>query len=198
MSIHYKKRNVSIDSSSPLAKSNLNDILLEYLDNYYDNSYDKLVILCIGTDRSTGDSLGPLIGYKLYDMLKIYPNVLVLGTLDSPVHAKNLEKKIEWIYSQFKKPFIIAIDACLGKQERIGYINICKGSIKPGAGVNKVLPEVGDMHITGIVNFSGFMEYIVLQNTRLNLVMRIADIVSSSLIISLWRFFKKQKELNQK
>ena len=25
----------------------------------------KLVFLCIGTDRSTGDSLGPLIGYKL-------------------------------------------------------------------------------------------------------------------------------------
>ena len=27
-----------------------------------------VVILCIGTDRSTGDSLGPLIGYKLKEM----------------------------------------------------------------------------------------------------------------------------------
>ena len=27
-----------------------------------------VVFLCIGTDRSTGDSLGPLIGYKLRDM----------------------------------------------------------------------------------------------------------------------------------
>ena len=27
-----------------------------------------VVFLCIGTDRSTGDSLGPLIGYKLRKM----------------------------------------------------------------------------------------------------------------------------------
>ena len=26
---------------------------------------DKVLVLCIGTDRSTGDSLGPLIGYQL-------------------------------------------------------------------------------------------------------------------------------------
>ena len=28
---------------------------------------DKVLLLCIGTDRSTGDSLGPLIGYQLKD-----------------------------------------------------------------------------------------------------------------------------------
>ena len=26
---------------------------------------EKILLLCIGTDRSTGDSLGPLIGYQL-------------------------------------------------------------------------------------------------------------------------------------
>ena len=25
----------------------------------------QLVVLCIGSDRSTGDSLGPILGYKL-------------------------------------------------------------------------------------------------------------------------------------
>ncbi|MDI3312245.1 MAG: DUF1256 domain-containing protein [Thermoanaerobacterium sp.] len=29
------------------------------------NFKDEFVIVCIGTDRSTGDSLGPIVGYKL-------------------------------------------------------------------------------------------------------------------------------------
>ena len=48
-----------------------------------------IVFLCIGTDRSTGDSLGPLIGYKLNQM-KI-SKATVFGTLERPVHAMNLE-----------------------------------------------------------------------------------------------------------
>ena len=38
-----------------------------------------LLFLCIGTDRSTGDSLGPLIGYKLKE--RRMRNAKVLGTL---------------------------------------------------------------------------------------------------------------------
>ncbi|MNN53765.1 hypothetical protein D3C81_1685430 [compost metagenome] len=34
------------------------------------------------------------------------------------------------------------------------------------------------MHITGIVNVGGFMEYLVLQNTRLSLVMNMADVIA--------------------
>ncbi|MNE77605.1 hypothetical protein D3C80_1739330 [compost metagenome] len=34
---------------------------------------------------------------------------------------------------------------------------------------------MGDISIYGIVNVGGFMEYMVLQNTRLSLVMRMAD-----------------------
>lgn len=49
-----------------------------------------VVFLCIGTDRSTGDSLGPLIGYKLRQMR--LPKTTVFGTLERPVHAMNLER----------------------------------------------------------------------------------------------------------
>ena len=49
--------------------------------------------MCIGTDRSTGDSLGPLIGYKLRE--KGMKNARVLGTLEEPVHAMNLEPCME-------------------------------------------------------------------------------------------------------
>jgi hypothetical protein len=36
------------------------------------------------------------------------------------------------------------------------------------------LPEIGDLHITGVVNVSGFMEHSVLQNTRLSVVVNMA------------------------
>ncbi len=40
---------------------------------------------------------------------------------------------------------------------------------------------MGDVHITGVVNVGGFMEFTVLQSTRLNMVMRIADVVCAGL-----------------
>jgi putative sporulation protein YyaC len=135
------------------------------------------VILCIGTDRSTGDALGPLIGTHL-SRLNL-PKLNVFGTLDKPVHATNLLDNMELISQAFINPFIIAIDACLGRIDSIGYITLADGPLKPGAGVRKQLPEVGEAHITGIVNVGGFMEYVVLQNTRLNLVWRMSENISN-------------------
>ena len=76
-----------------------------------------LVFLCIGSDRATGESLGPLIGYKLEQ----HPsrNYLVYGTLEAPVHAKNLATVVEKIHSRHKNPYIIAIDASLGNQDHV-------------------------------------------------------------------------------
>lgn len=152
------------------------DLSLRLKKHSYDN---PRVLLCIGTDRSTGDCLGPLVGSKI-DLLK-QEFFEVYGTLDNPVHASNLKDTIEKIYCKYKNPLIIAVDACLGRIENVGCINLGDGSLSPGAGVNKNLPPVGQIHITGIVNVGGFMEYIVLQNTRLNLVMRLADVIANGL-----------------
>lgn len=144
----------------------------------------QVVVLCVGTDRSTGDCLGPLVGHKLSKLYSMM-NIHVLGTLKEPVHAKNLDENMNYILNTIKNPFIIAIDASLGKMENIGKINLYKGPLFPGAGVNKNLQPVGDISITGIVNMSGFMEYIVLQNTRLSLVMEMAETISLSLYMSI-------------
>ena len=144
----------------------------------------NLVILCIGTDRSTGDCLGPLVGHKLSSNYFL-KDIRIYGTLTNPVHAKNLKENVDIIYKSIPDPYIIAIDASLGKCENIGKINLYKGPLYPGAGVNKDLLPVGDISITGIVNISGFMEYIVLQNTRLSIVMQLADTISKSLYLSI-------------
>ncbi|MHB1652537.1 MAG: spore protease YyaC [Desulfitobacteriaceae bacterium] len=136
----------------------------------------QVLILCIGTDRSTGDALGPLIGTQLSRLA--LPYLQVWGTLDEPVHATNLEESILRLKDSYISPYVIAIDACLGRLDSIGCITLAEGPLKPGAGVHKQLPEVGDAHLTGIVNVGGFMEYMVLQNTRLNLVWRMSETIS--------------------
>jgi putative sporulation protein YyaC len=139
----------------------------------------RIVVVCIGTDRSTGDALGPIIGSQL-DKYRS-PHFELFGTLDEPVHAMNLEDTLIEINRRVARPFIIGIDACLGQLSSVGCIQLGPGPVRPGAGVNKELPPVGDIHMTGIVNVGGFMEYFVLQNTRLNLVMRMADMMSGAL-----------------
>ena len=166
-------------NSDDLSLNNFRDILYYLL--IKNNCYIRpIIFLCIGTDRATGDSLGPLIGYKLQKLH--YKNVHIYGTLKDPVHAKNLNDTIELIYKSHKSPLIIAIDACLGKIENIGNINIGEGSIRPGAGVDKDLQPIGDIYITGIVNFKGFADMLILQNTRLNTVMNLADYISLGII----------------
>ncbi len=170
------------------------DVFYSHLKTYFTQPYKDIVFLCIGTDRSTGDSLGPLTGYKMSKNYKRFKNVYVYGTLEEPVHAKNLSDKIKEIQKRHISPFIIAIDACLGKVDRVGYITVAPGPLKPGAGVKKSLPEVGNLHITGIVNLGGFMEYIVLQNTRLNLVMNMAETLADAIYFGLWKFEKENKK----
>ncbi len=134
---------------------------------------DHLIFLCIGSDRATGDSLGPLIGYKLEQ--QNHRSYSVYGTLEDPVHAKNLTTVLEHIHCRHKNPYIIAIDASLGKQAHVGYYTLGMGSLKPGAGVGKELVAVGDLFITGIVNLSGLLDKMLLQTTRLHTVMSLAD-----------------------
>jgi len=144
---------------------------------HFDNNYQRpLITFCIGTDRSTGDSLGPLVGWFLQN--KQPYNAYIYGTIYNPVHATNMQETLDEIQARFNNPIIIAVDACLGKLENVGYVSIAEGSIQPGAAVKKTLPSVGDLSISGIVNVGGFMEYMVLQNTRLSFVMQMADKIS--------------------
>lgn len=181
----------SVETCNPDAAYNLSSELIKLI-NRIDYTFNEKVILCIGTDRSTGDCLGPLVGYKLTSIYKC-KEIHVFGTLDMPVHAKNLNVYIEKIYSSYSKPLIIAVDASLGKKENVGKINLFKGPLFPGSGVNKTLNSIGDISITGVVNISGYMEYIVLQNTRLSLVMKMADTIAHGLYIGLNFLLSQEK-----
>ena len=118
-----------------------------------------IVFLCIGSDRVTGDCLGPYVGYRLSQHQ--LPGIFVYGTLSQPVHAVNLSDITDFISKNHPFALVIAIDASLGDERHLGYVTIGNGSLYPGAAVQKDLPPVGDIYITGIVNIAGILEYLI-------------------------------------
>ncbi|MCR4398430.1 MAG: spore protease YyaC [Firmicutes bacterium] len=138
-----------------------------------------ICVLCIGSDRSTGDSLGPLVGSELKKAR--LPGVTVLGDLEKPLHAGNLVHELAGAPFTDPSTLKIAVDACLGTHDHVGSVLVGRGSLRPGAGLYKTLPAVGDVFVTGTVNVGGFMEYLVLQSTRLGLVIAMAEVIACGL-----------------
>lgn len=61
-------------------------------------------------------------------------------------------------------------------------MTIGNGALYPGAGVQKDLPPVGDIHITGIVNTAGIMEQLTLQTTPASTVVALADVIACGIL----------------
>jgi len=70
----------------------------------------------------------------------------------------------------------------------VGCISTGVGPIIPGAGVNKRLPAIGNVHIMGISERRGIYGHVILQNTRLSLVMKMADIISAGISYNLTKY----------
>ncbi|NSJ87437.1 DUF1256 domain-containing protein [Blautia hansenii] len=85
--LQTKNHTYYIENKSTGADTRLGAILFDLLTSCEKN-FSELVILCIGSDRITGDSLGPLVGHSLSRFS--LPHARVYGTLDRPVHALNL------------------------------------------------------------------------------------------------------------
>ena len=181
-----------VDATSDNSALQIKDYLIKELKPIV-KSNRPIIFLCIGTDRSTGDSLGPLVGHKLSQLKR--ENFYVFGNLSNPVHSKNLVSILNKIQLTFDNPYIVAIDACLGSLKNIGKVFIEKKPLMPGAAMNKDLPSVGDMSITGIVNISGSFEFMVLQNTRLYIVMLLADAIATAIYHFILKSSKGRKRL---
>jgi putative sporulation protein YyaC len=148
--------------------------LLEMQENY---AVRPVVFLCIGSDRYTGDALGPLVGTYLEEK----SNCIIYGSLECPVHAGNLVETINLINQKFYHPIIIAIDACLGKYNEIGNMEIWEGGLHAGIAVGNRLPCVGHISIVGVVNAGGQIGYIDLQSTPLSIVIKLSKVIGEAL-----------------
>ncbi len=144
------------------------------------NGYQRIIVLCIGSDYFIGDCLGPIVGHRLAS--SHYDGIIVYGTLESTVHAGNLKEVIDTINNKYCNPFIIAIDSSMGECNAIGSVTLREGEISPGIAFGKALPKVGNISITGIVTQSdiAFEEFI--HSVRMRLVVQIADFIAIGML----------------
>ena len=157
------------------------DSYIEVAKKINDYIKDTTIIICIGTDKCIGDCLGPLVGSLLVESNFPLP---VFGTLESPIHALNIQDKLDSIYKSYPNSTIIGIDACLSDEDSIGEIHIRDYPIHPGKGVGKTLPEVGDYSIIGVVDSNDNSLIFTNRSIRLYLIMEMAKIISKALSYS--------------
>jgi len=138
MTVVFKKKYFEPEAVSELAKA---------LDTCLPKE-GEVVFICIGTNRNILDCLGPMAGTMIKDKV---PELAVYGTLDEPIHALNMITALRSIRNRHRGAVEVAIDASLGKPEEVGVIQVRLGSLTPGKAVNKRLPAVGSVAVTGVV-----------------------------------------------
>ena len=138
------------------------------------------VILCIGSDLSVGDSLGPVTGTKLKQQLAGL-NCYVYGTLAKPITAHEVKYMNDFLRLTHPASPIIAIDAAVGNAGDIGLIRVAGRGLRPGSGANKRLAKVGDVSVLGIVAKKSAFSYSLLNLTRLNMVYAMSEIISGAI-----------------
>ncbi|CAG7617777.1 spore protease YyaC [Paenibacillus allorhizosphaerae] len=144
--------------------------------------YTEIVIVCVGTNRYSGDALGPLVGSRLSERFDGHRYVRIYGTSEKPVHALNLLKTLTHIAKHHSRAYVIAVDACLGQFYKIGTLQVVEEPLQPGGSLDKQLPPVGSLHIKGIVNNYGPLNHKVLEHTSLTFVDEMVAVVSRILV----------------
>ena len=153
------------------------------------------VFLCIGSDLSVGDSLGPVTGTKLKNMLAGL-NCYVYGTLAKPITAHEVKYMNDFLKKTHPGSPIIAIDAAVGQAGDIGLIKIAKRGLKPGSGANKKLGKVGDVSIMGIIAEQSMFNYSLFSATRLNIIYRMSDIIAEGITSFMLDYIRNVQEMN--
>ena len=141
---------------------------------YLNKEFRDLILLCIGTDKITGDCLGPLVGSKLKQRNFPYP---LYGTLEKPLHAGNLTEQLPKISTAHPNACVLAIDAAVGSKKHIGLISLSCQPLFPGKGVSRPLDPIGNISITGIINECSASSEMLLPYTSLYLVDKLAEYI---------------------
>lgn len=111
-----------------------------------DLDWKDIIFLCVGTSRSLGDRVGPLVGESLKSK-----GFTVYGTMDDQVHALNISDVYEQIKREYPDRFIFCVDACVTEfPEKVGLISLVSSPLRPGTGVGKELGSYGDCCISGV------------------------------------------------
>ena len=145
------------------------------------------VILCIGTSKCIGDSLGPLVGEDLYSKVN-QSNIYIFGNLKRNITYQNVDIVLNKIDKQIKNSYFIVIDSALSNRENIGKMVISKNKMIIGNALNKQNYEIGDLSIKGVVGEnkkSCIQNFNELNNVSISLIKKLSRIISNKVIQTL-------------
>lgn len=134
------KSSDGIDDVAPFVSLLFNDIV--------DRGEREIVIVCFGTNAISGDALGPMVGTLLTQKYNV--PAFVYGTDESTVNGKNMAQWLSFIKTVHKDAIFVAVDASLGRADKIGDIVIRPDGVCP-SGVTGKSERFGDVGILGIV-----------------------------------------------
>lgn len=112
----------------------------------------NVVVVCIGSEKITGDSLAPLVGELLVDRYNV--KTFVYGTVSDSVNGKNMKEWLEFIETVHSGSKIVAVDAGLSYTDGVGTVKI-SASVFPKKAVKGEAMAVGDVGIVGVVGKVG-------------------------------------------
>ncbi len=135
-----------------------------------------ILFICIGSDRSTGDAFGPLVG----SALRRAGIASVYGELSDPLDAVRLPQLLPELPPEAR---LFAIDASLTyRQELVGLYSADFGPLQPGRSLGSTFAPIGDYSLAGIVGVAGPKPYASLQSASLYHVMTMAEAAASAII----------------
>ncbi len=137
------------------------------------------VVVCIGTPKVSGDSLGPKVGEILKERQL---NAFVYGDNIHSVTALNFKDYRDFINKMHKNSLIIAVDAGLSTDDEVGEVKMSTSGISPGGALNKELGTIGNIGVLGIVGKSSKNNMSTLINASENLVTALATIIAERVI----------------
>ena len=106
-----------------------------------------VLFLCIGSEKISGDAVGPIVGSLLRDKYKLpYP---VIGTEEHPVNGINFKEYQKVIKDRFPFHRIIAIDSAVG--DELWTLKIKEGGVRAGGALKPDGEKFGDIGILAVV-----------------------------------------------
>ena len=110
------------------------------------------VVVCVGSDKISGDALGPMVGTMLRRRGLPCP---VYGVEGDPVNGVNLAEYRDFLRRYHPNVPIIAVDAAVGKPDEIGCVKYRLGGVQAGGAMGRAEPPLGDLAVLGVVGPKG-------------------------------------------
>lgn len=166
-----------------MEKSKFVQDLQKNIYQYRNQKFSDVVVLCIGTNKIIGDSIGPVVGQKLKEE-NINETVCIYGDMKETINFKNAKEVLEKIFKTYEKPFIITIDSALGTERMVSEIVVNKGIVRLGKSLGRSICYPSHITIKGVVgeNKNTYEENIkILKEVKPELIWNLSSIMAEGI-----------------